>query len=318
MIDLTVDPDGTIRVANFEEATTRRDFYSDLVGLWSSSPADLADAMSDCQPLAWVVQRIYSEFRDELSSDLSSTSSETRIAALTARLCLLPEEPEDGASDWVLGLTTREFEELIVDRVDRWFDSPPNWSQESDFLPRGLTSKGAAMELFVAMASEALDGLGVFLTEGASPGSTYYAAKLDATIDEANRVAREHEIPVRFYSKGDEPKPSHVAVESSIKPGSDSSSGSVATEAFVAAIRNILTESPGSGSFSEHQVAPDGSEIIHRLSMATGMAASSWLAQYRNRYGDPPDWSLTCHPVHRRRMYELALDRGSRLPSQHP
>lgn len=199
---------GTLRMANYAEAQTRADFYEEVSDFWSRSPGDLAEAMDECQPLAWAVHRIYSDFRDELVADLqdvqdAGSGNKRRLAALKDRLKALPEEPEDGAAGWLLGLTSKEFEDRVVPQIEEWFGEPPDWNFEDDYLPESGTAQGAALQFFRDMAADDLETLGIDVVEGEHPGSTYYAAELRGDIDEANRAAQAAGIPVRFVAAKD-------------------------------------------------------------------------------------------------------------------
>lgn len=68
---LEVSADGTLCMANYAEAKIRADFYCDVTDIWSGSPGELVEAMGECQPLAWAVQSIYSDLRDELEAKLN-------------------------------------------------------------------------------------------------------------------------------------------------------------------------------------------------------------------------------------------------------
>ena len=201
-----VSDGGTLRMANYAEAKTRAEFYEYVAGFWSGSPKDLAEAMDECQPLAWAVHSIYSDFRYELEADLqdaqdaqdAGSGHKRKLANLKARLDALPEEPEEGAADWLLSLTSKEFEGRVVPEIEKWFGEPPDWGFEDDFLRESGTAQGAALEFFRDMAGDDLETLGVEVIEGEHPGSTYYAAELRGDIDEANRAAEAAGIPVRF------------------------------------------------------------------------------------------------------------------------
>lgn len=202
-----VSDGGTLRMANFAEAETRAEFYEYVAGFWSRSPKDLAEAMDECQPLAWAVHSIYSDFRDELAADLQAAQragneSKRMLADLKGRLQALPEEPEEGAVDWLLSLTNKEFEDRVVPVIEKWFGEPPNWNFEDDYLPESGTAQGAALEFFRDMTADELETLGVDVVEGEHPGSTYYAAELRGDIEEANRAAEAAGIPVRFVAAG--------------------------------------------------------------------------------------------------------------------
>lgn len=203
-----VSDGGTLRMANYAEAETRAEFYEYVAGFWSGSPKDLAEAMGECQPLAWAVHSIYSDFRAELEADLQDAQGaggghKRKLADLKARLLALPEEPEEGAVDWLLSLSPKEFEDRVVPVIETWFGEPPNWNFEDDYLPESGTAQGAALEFFRDMTADELETLGVDVVEGEHPGSTYYAAELRGDIEEANRAAEAAGIPVRFVGAGD-------------------------------------------------------------------------------------------------------------------
>lgn len=203
VLEFEVHDGGTLIVANFAELTTRAEFYEDVADRWMDSPQDLIDAMSDCQPLAWEVQSIYSDAREEIDSALhdvetNASSNKPRIAALKKRLANLPEEPEEGTSDWLLSLTNDEFESRVIPIIGRWFDEEPNWGDEEDYLPSGMTAQGAALSYFRNMDVSILKSLGVVIVEGDRPGSTYYAAELEGDIAHANAVVVKHNLDIRF------------------------------------------------------------------------------------------------------------------------
>jgi len=206
ILEFEVDGDsGTLSVANFAQLTTRSEFYEDIADSWDESPQELFDAMSECQPLAWEVESIYSEVRDEIESALddaqsNASANQPRITALKKRLANLPEEPEEGAADWLLSLTTDEFESRVTPTIERWFDDEPNWGFEEDYLPSGWSAQGVALNYFRSMDEKLLDLLGVVIVEGDHPGSTYYAAELKTDIADANALAVKYQLDIRFVS----------------------------------------------------------------------------------------------------------------------
>jgi hypothetical protein len=201
--EFEVGDDGTLRMTDCDEAETRAEFYDSVASFWSRSPKDLAEAMDECQPLAWAVHSIYADFREELAAELAAaqrrgSADERKLSALKVRLEALPEEPEEGAAAWLLSLTGKAFEDRVVPEVEKWFEEPPNWSFEDAYLPASGTARGAALESFRDMAADDLQTLGVDIVEGEHPGSTYDAAELCGDIDEANPAAEAAGIPVRF------------------------------------------------------------------------------------------------------------------------
>ena len=206
--EFEVDSGGTLRMAGCHEAETRAEFYEDVADGWSGSPHALADAMDQCQPLAWEVHSIYTDLRDGLSADVleaqkAGSRQKKRLAALQARLRAMPEEPEDGVEAWLLALTTREFEHWVTPEIEKWFNSAPDWNFEDDYLPQSGTAQGAAMEFFQTMDVDQRKALGVRVVEGEHPGSSYYAAELRVGIDEANLAAQQAGIAVRFIATKD-------------------------------------------------------------------------------------------------------------------
>jgi hypothetical protein len=164
--------------------------------------------MNECRPLAWAVHGIYTEARDKLAAELQAahaggSPSKTLISKLEAALHALPEEPEDGAVEWLSSLSQQDSESRVVPEIETWFDEPPDWNFEVDHLPRSSTAQGAALEFFQAMSLNDLETLGVDVVEGEHPGSSYYAAELRIDIAEANRAAEAADIPVRFVAASD-------------------------------------------------------------------------------------------------------------------
>lgn len=201
--EFDVNSSGTLSLSNFPELETRSDFYDSVSGYWSQSPADLAEAMEECPPLTWAVHSIYNEIREEIQFNLDALSKQSGILAkrsnaLKVRLKGMPEEPEQGVESWLLSLTNSEFEDHVVPEIEKWFNSPPNWNWEDDYLPKNSTSQGAALEFFQRMDDGDLDAISVVIVEGEHPGSTYYAAELEVELDIANKAAAEAGIPVRF------------------------------------------------------------------------------------------------------------------------
>ncbi len=194
---------GTLEMSGFIEATTRSEFYEDVESYWSGSPNDLDNAMGECQPLAWAVQYIYFDVRNELLYSLDEAEAEEnpnlhRIRNLRERIATLPAEPEDGAGYWLLGLSSEDFQVQVVPEIEKWFQSPPDWRFEDDYLEETGTAQGAALSFFRDIYPDWADILEIDIIEGDRPGSTYYAAELPGDIEETNELAESEGIPVRF------------------------------------------------------------------------------------------------------------------------
>lgn len=69
-------------------------------------------------------------------------------------------------------------------------------------MPIPLSSHAAAFRLFSGGGeyeqSEIAELLNIEVVEGKHFMSTYYAAELRISVDEANEIAQEHDIPMRF------------------------------------------------------------------------------------------------------------------------
>ena len=62
----------------------------------------------------------------------------------------------------------------------------------------GNAAQRAALTYFQQMDDQTLDLLGVEIVEGEHPGSSYFAAELRRSVEEANRAAEKASLPVRF------------------------------------------------------------------------------------------------------------------------
>jgi hypothetical protein len=87
---------------------------------------------------------------------------------------------------------------------------------------------------------------------------------------------------------------------------------------FERAIINLLRQAPGCGSFREERISPNGSRIVHRFALATGMSESLNTGKYQGHFGELPSWVLPLHPYHRSGLCRLALHLNLPLPTSRP
>ena len=120
--------------------------------------------MSCCQPLAWEIHSLYSEFREALEADLREAQNrgaeQRKVARLKARLASLPEEPEDGVTRWLKTVGTQFFKSVIIKRINQWFDEPPDWAFEDDYIPLRNRPHGLALRYFEDLDEKSLKLLG--------------------------------------------------------------------------------------------------------------------------------------------------------------
>jgi len=84
-------------------------------------------------------------------------------------------------------------------------------------------------------------------------------------------------------------------------------------------IRQRLAESAGDGSFKQIVQLDSGKQVIHRFSLATGMASLHWRGQYQIHFGRPvPNWVNNEHPSHQRGLCKLAIQMKTKLPEDKP
>lgn len=174
---------GTLRVAGFVNATQRKDFYPHIAYWWDESTESLKQALSECPPLRWALEKIYWDHNEETEPD--------------------PAEDLKHLLAWLDGVPSEMLQEQILPALRDWFEQPPKWGFEDDYLDTSTTTgQGAALSFFNGMEAEDLLLLGVEIIEGDRPGSSYMAAELMGDIDEANAVAVENGLPVRFIKAG--------------------------------------------------------------------------------------------------------------------
>ena len=105
-------------------------------------------------------------------------------------------------------LDSDEFIELLKN-VQEWFEEEP-WDDDelspyNSEIISPLNGYDAAFKLFLEgddsydiEPNEIADALKISVIEGEHPGSTYYAAELTMSIDEANQLAKDNNYPIRF------------------------------------------------------------------------------------------------------------------------
>lgn len=176
-----VDDYNTISYADFAAPETRSEIYC-IYPEHPDTPEALLEAATDCAPLQWLIAEHYLKYRED--------------PAHPDRMTILPEEPDEGWQDWLSALGSETFAQL-KEAVHTWLNEPPNWAWEDDYIPDSATAQGSALEFFkneLALQEQ----LKIRIVEGEYPGSSYYAAELLTSVDEANAVAEAIGRLVRF------------------------------------------------------------------------------------------------------------------------
>lgn len=81
--------------------------------------------------------------------------------------------------------------------VGEWLNDPVDWD-EQEWFPRNFGGQGKALAFFEDTAADVAEELGVVIIEGDQPGSTYFAAELRNSIEDANATAVRLGLPFRF------------------------------------------------------------------------------------------------------------------------
>jgi hypothetical protein len=109
---------------------------------------------------------------------------------------VLRSDPDDGWLEWV-EVEGRAGVARFRDEIEAWLQEPADYLQ-SEWFPLRHGAQGQAKAFFEGLAREVLVALRVVIIEGEHPGSTYYAAELRQSIDDANATAAELGLPFRF------------------------------------------------------------------------------------------------------------------------
>ncbi len=161
-----------------------------------STPERLLAASTGCPPLRDLMESAYLEHRETLRKEAASLKGSrepikrARHDELKAQLKKLPLRCSKGLAGWIVQLNPQQFEKLESEATE-WSQLPPE-NDEPD-------GQAYALDYFRDLDPEICDLLGVSIIEGDHPGSSYFAAELDSSVEEANQIAAEHQIPIRFF-----------------------------------------------------------------------------------------------------------------------
>lgn len=97
----------------------------------------------------------------------------------------------DAFEEWIRQMPLDELNSEVRNWLD--MDLPCGFEHSLESGP-----VGEAYAFFLRQDSEILDALGVVIVEGDHPGSSYYAAELEISIEDANYAATTLNIPIKF------------------------------------------------------------------------------------------------------------------------
>lgn len=186
---------GTISVANFAEPQTRAEAFRISVDDLDD-PVELIN-FAQGTSLEWRFAAAYASHYGELQRVIETAESSAVRRRLKKHLAKLPEDPEEGWMDW-LESEPKIAEPKLRVALEEYFNEPPDWGNEYDWIDDQASAQGAAYQYFMREDHDLLEQLGVVVIEGDHPGSSYFAAELRVPIEEANALAKKAGIPIRF------------------------------------------------------------------------------------------------------------------------
>ena len=170
---------------------------SDVFNIWVediNSIDRLVSAIEDCTPLETHFQELGQSRKGEIEDEIECTSGakKKRLKALAQAL----DDYDYGWKDWLQLEGIKSLPAHIKTIVD-WLSSPVDMC-ESDWFPNDWSGQGYAKSFFESLDADVRDALGVEIVEGCHPGSSYYAAELRNSVEDANRVARKLRLDFKF------------------------------------------------------------------------------------------------------------------------
>ena len=185
-IVFTVASFGTLSFGEYVEPATRAEMY-DIASDWSSR-----------EDLAYVVQCNWQ------LEDIAVAVMEDALKYSNSDVQPGHEVSFDSWEDWLEASSDEDFD-YLGGAIRDWLETKPDVSAEYEWLPpmNHVTPESSAYCFFKGQPDELLDTLGIVFVEGDHPGSSYFGAELRNDIADANELAEEYDIPIRFVSEDD-------------------------------------------------------------------------------------------------------------------
>lgn len=102
--------------------------------------------------------------------------------------------------EWLANADENTSDRLIA-AVNDWINDLPDESDYERADLSGYSGRGSALRFF-RDECEVNDLLDIVVVEGDCPGSSYFAAELRMSIEDANQRAADEGIPIRFAAQG--------------------------------------------------------------------------------------------------------------------
>jgi hypothetical protein len=128
--EFEVSDDGTLREPDFPEPEKRYQCYEAVFNWWDRSQKDLTNAMEECQPLAWEVHSLYSNFRENLAAEIETAENEEqpdaeKIATSRQGWHGCPKNLRKARKTGCLGWTKVTSKKISSRRSATGFPNPP-------------------------------------------------------------------------------------------------------------------------------------------------------------------------------------------------
>ena len=178
-----VKPWGTISFGNDDDYPRSRRSLFDLAPV--ANREDLFSLNDEISTFEWFLENEWLE-RSEVEDEEGDDGEDCGLRAASF-------------ADWQSWLEAAPDEviEEVVDHANAWQEEFPDETDWEIANLRGYTGQGSALTYF-RDDFEFNELFNIVIVEGDHPGSSYYAAELHMDVDDANQVALEEGIPVRF------------------------------------------------------------------------------------------------------------------------
>lgn len=193
--EFEVDEYGSISTPGWELPDTNGEAYELELGEWSTGE-DLVAVASCAAGLEYAMACAFQVLVDD-ANDLLEKSGRAALSGAEERVLELHDElGEEGWTEWLKGASEPELQ-YAAREIQFWLDEGFD-ANDLDGECLHIGPYAGPYSFFSGLDREELDTLGVKIVDGDRPGSSYFAAELHEDLDEANRIAAEIGLPVRF------------------------------------------------------------------------------------------------------------------------